>query len=550
MTSFYEDVLDSNLRLELQTASALAEMVDSPRSLAVHLLLQNAEYGQLIEMETDPTLYSCPQKFADDYMITDLLSKSVNLPLGIDREAKAKESFYDSERLCKLTNDRLSRVPKEWSSRIHSLELRIKSMLPPIRKRDLLFIEEGFRFGPGATTGAGGHGSTLSEKYNKELHLTQGLIPFYRPILGERWWNTVRKPEVVKGNRFTVVPKNAKTDRGICIEPSLNIYVQLGIGKIIRRNLKRFSIDLNTQTVNQKCAERAYRDNLATIDLSKASDTVSYGCVELLIPPDWLTLLNLARSSFTNIDGNDIPLEKFSSMGNGFTFELESLIFAAIAFDCVPEAEHGDVSVFGDDIIVPQAYTSSVIETLEFLGFKVNAKKSFLAGSFFESCGTDYHFGVPVRPFYLRQDPGSKIPYRIQIANNIRRYANMRSGGTSCCARFRPIWLSIFQKEKKDVRRCLVPASLGDVGFIVSHKEAKPQRLQHGLEGFMVKTVQSSATRRKSNSFGFLLSRLASFDPTGLPTYGREPIRGYLGRLKTKLIPVSHWDGGFEWDDV
>jgi hypothetical protein len=94
-------------------------------------------------------------------------------------------------------------------------------------------------------------------------------------------------------------------------------------------------------------------------------------------------------------------------MGNGYTFELESCIFAAICAECLSirghEAKLGeDLFVFGDDIIVPIDSADLVVSTLRWLGFETNNEKSFLKGPFRESCGGDFFNGTPVRGFYLK----------------------------------------------------------------------------------------------------------------------------------------------------
>jgi hypothetical protein len=227
-----------------------------------------------------------------------------------------------------------------------------------------------------------GSGSVLSDKYDEEIHLTYELMPFYRAMLGDRWWAETAHPVIVEGNRFTTVPKSAKTDRGICIEPTLNIYGQLGIGAILRSRLKRLGVNLSDQSWNQELARRAYSDHLATIDLSAASDSLSWSVVMEFLPSDWFELLELFRSSYTLVEDRYHENEKFSSMGNGYTFELESLIFAAVAYSAVPLCEHHLVGIYGDDIIVPQAYASDVVDALNYLGFKVNERKSFLLEAF------------------------------------------------------------------------------------------------------------------------------------------------------------------------
>jgi hypothetical protein len=90
-------------------------------------------------------------------------------------------------------------------------------------------------------------------------------------------------------------------------------------------------------------------------------------------------------------------------MGNGFTFELETLIFWAAA-KAVQEVRgcQGPLGVYGDDIIVPQLIVQEVISTLEEFGFTINKEKSFVDGRFFESCGGHYFDGVDVTPYYQK----------------------------------------------------------------------------------------------------------------------------------------------------
>jgi hypothetical protein len=97
-------------------------------------------------------------------------------------------------------------------------------------------------------------------------------------------------------------------------------------------------------------------------------------------------------------------------MGNGFTFELESLIFYALA---KATAERGgchdfevkrSIGVFGDDIIVPKRIAKDLITNMSLFGFTVNEEKSFLKGFFFKSCGADYYDCSDVRPFLLRRE--------------------------------------------------------------------------------------------------------------------------------------------------
>lgn len=550
MTKGLTLAIDSSLELELSVTQAICEVLDTPRSLAVWLLVENGEFQQLIDLAIDPCDYQDPQHFADDYLATSLLAKSENIPLEVDRKQVALQKFFESEDHCAKTNARLS--PHSHPEFFWKAKRLIQKTLGPLTRKTLDSIERSFSFGPGATTGVRGTRSVPSDKYDEEIHLTHELIPYYRSILGATWWGVRKNPVIVEGSKFTTVPKNAKTDRGICIEPTLNIYGQKGIGAYIRRRLRHvLNVDLNDQGINQRLASRAHSWGLATIDLSAASDTVSWKLVMEILPWEWFELLETFRCSHTLVDGRYVELEKFSSMGNGYTFELESLIFAATALSIVPFHEHHLVSVYGDDIVVPQAYANDVISALEYLGFKVNTSKSFLAGNFFESCGTDWFCGHSVRPFFLRKSrEHSDVPYTLQIANMLRMYSNMRLKGLACDRRFKPIWDALVRATPRVWRRALVPASFGDAGLISSFDEARPRSAssEGGIEGWKVQHVHVGPRRLRKKSVGRMLAALASLgNPEVLFTRGFEARRGLMGLPRTKWTTVSQWTKGLDW---
>lgn len=516
--------VSSDLAFELSCASALCEVLDTPRALTVFMLIKHEMWRELLDLKVDPLHYQDHSNFADDYLATSLLQKSANLPTGIDLHKAALDAFYASEDSCRRVNDKLiSTLTGGLPPLIERARSIIHKVLGPLTREDLDFVEASFRFGPGATTGVPGTGSVVSDKFDEEIHLTQSLVPYYKAILGQTWWESKTRPVVVEGNRFTSVPKNAKTNRGICVEPTLNIFVQLGIGQLLRRRLKRLGIDLSDQTKNQSLARMAYREKLATIDLSAASDSLAYLTVIRLLPEPWVELLEIARSPTTLVDGKIVNLEKYSSMGNGFTFELETLIFAAIAHAAC-SGDTSRVAVYGDDIIVPQKHAPLVIDALDFLGFSVNLKKTFLAGRFFESCGTDWFNSQPVRPFFLRKSKESKLPYTMQTANSLRRYAQLRLNGLGCDSRFRSLWVSLMTLTPEPWKSCKVPLSLGDVGLIVSEQEARMKRRpRNQLEGWVVRTVSLTTVRKRKRTIGRLLAALACGSPE--PTYGMEPDR-------------------------
>lgn len=197
------------------------------------------------------------------------------------------------------------------------------------------------------------------------------------------------------------VPKNAKTHRSIVKEPSLNTMIQLALGDYMAKRLHAFGIDIRNQEINKSLAkEGSLTGELGTLDLSSASDTISTEIVYELLPPEWAFMLATARSEKVLLDGSVVDLEKFSSMGNGYTFPLETLIFWALASSAT---EDGFASVYGDDIIVGTHSVERVMRLLEVCGFSINRKKSYWKGSFRESCGGDFLSGIDIRPYYHKK---------------------------------------------------------------------------------------------------------------------------------------------------
>lgn len=191
---------------------------------------------------------------------------------------------------------------------------------------------------------------------------------------------------IVHGSRFSTVPKNNDKDRPINIEPFGNILVQRAIGNGIR-DLLRTNYGVNLDTLAQDHRRKISDLEFATIDLSNASDSVSKALCEFLLPTWFLKKLYDARSPF--ILGPDKmyhEVSKISSMGNGYTFELMTLLLLSLGkvFD-------DQFSVYGDDILIPCTKAPRFISVIESIGFVVNKEKSFVDGPFRESCGANYH---------------------------------------------------------------------------------------------------------------------------------------------------------------
>lgn len=255
---------------------------------------------------------------------------------------------------------------------------------------------------------------------------------------------------LVQYNKIASVPKDAFEDRIIASEPLLNQLCQMAADKEMRLKLRRYGIDLRDQERNQVLAREGSLggDNpRCTIDLRNASGSI--GC-ELVREAtayckEWFICLNAIRSpAYQNPCAED-PTEThryhmFSSMGNGFTFPLETIIFAAIcltAHDYCGTAP--DYRCYGDDLVVRQNEALVVLEILRHFGFKANADKTFIFGSFRESCGADWYSGTAVRPIVF-DTPLETFEERVRIHNALVRLPNAEDARylSGCCVSWFP----------------------------------------------------------------------------------------------------------------
>jgi hypothetical protein len=225
--------------------------------------------------------------------------------------------------------------------------------------------------------------------------------------------------------------------------------------------------------------------------MSSASDTISYNVILELLSPDWFELLDAARSQYFTYEGRRYPLEKISSMGNAFTFELESLIFLALArATCeVLRIRADKVNVYGDDVIIPVAAYDLFSEILNCLGFEVNQAKSFKQGPFRESCGKDWFLGSEVRPLFLKSSP---TPATVMYwCNHIRRCAGPFVGDPTY---FR-WWSSLKRLVPKAFHKLEGPDGQGDGHFIIPKHEYTGNRYHDkkdkGWEGWGFYTIES-----------------------------------------------------------
>ncbi len=507
----------------LQAIQEVLTGLDTPRSLAVSIILRD-DPAQLKTLAFDPSHYRNGAEVADAYLATEIASKAQFLNTGFDLKAIAMEKFWKSELLCKQTNSRLKRLhldpsyrgPNVWM--LSAFMRKIAAVLVGYSP-DELFGEA--NWGPGVSTLLNGAEVSATNKFQHEVGITRDLYSLIQPVMKEAYplWSEVLTenkefPAFQVGNKVTTVPKTAFTDRVIAVEPGINLWFQKGVGNMIRERLKVHGIDLNSQERNQELSRRASKDGtLATIDFSSASDTISSSIVSEFFPAHWHTLMDRCRSHFGLIEGKPVRWEKFSSMGNGFTFELESLIFYAAATSVCEylRLPTRDISVYGDDVLIPVGAVDLFSSFCTFLGFTINPKKSFSLGLFRESCGAHYYDGMDVKPVYLKVNARSTLELYRQL-NAIRRLAWRRGNTQFCDSRLKNAWLSLYRLVPRTLR-LFGSDGTGDGIIIGNFDEASPVLAKHRSrtlwwEGYFVRQLQPVAMLRQSEEVGLLLARL------------------------------------------
>lgn len=298
-------------------------------------------------------------------------------------------------------------------------------------------------------------------------------------------------------------------------------YAQQALSRPLVEQLKRTYplnqlLGFDNQIPNQEMAQiGSLSGDLATLDLSEASDRVMNCHVLTMMESAGIfrDAVQDCRSGRADVLGEVITLSKFASMGSALTFPIEAMFFLCLIMMGI---EHelkrpltakdvkslvGVVRVYGDDIIVPVEYVSSVIAVLEDYSLKVNARKSFWSGSFRESCGKEYYKGHDVSIVKVRSLlPSSRSDTR-QIVSTVSLRNQLYMAGYWGTAK----WID-------DYLGRLIPfpivestsAGLGRHSYIFPYqKEREHKKLQSPLVRAMVVTYK--IPRRETDGVSALL---------------------------------------------
>lgn len=545
-----------------KSALRMFESLNTPISLSCYILLKNKEYKQLVEKDISPLSYSTAWDFQKDNQSVSFLKKNSIFPTGVDLDDVAFVKFMEADESCRQTNMNLDKILRTEVYARHILHMaarKIDEYLTCVR-----ISMDDLRFGPGASSSCSSDSISIPGKLLSTLDCSfsaRWLIPkilsipgFFKASRSKESdgisYSSLKPPQVqiVNSNRLIFVPKNSKTNRAICIEPHINIMGQLMVGAALRRALFLAGNDLSgkAEKINISLAQRGSIDgSYATIDLESASDTISYALVRKLLPEKWFELLATLRSEYTTLpDGTTHFNEKFSSMGNGFTFELESLIFYSIA-QAVKDYEKcsGTISVFGDDIVCPTEIAGKIISVLTTFGFKINQKKTFISGPFRESCGSDFFNGVNVRAYHFK----GEYPYvsdLFKVLNGIRHSASrfcLLNGpdGPFCHSILRPAWNVIFQSIPKDIR-LFGPSSFGDQ-VIWSPRSYANTNVIYGIR--KIRYIAVLPKKRSLQTFPIGIALVSLLMGSGSSISIRGPS---TRKVRTAAISTWCWDEG-DW---
>lgn len=354
-------------------------------------------------------------------------------------------------------------------------------------------IADNFGVGNGANIGVKGT-SLISKLGLSDLSATSSCLQdlYRRAIASNPTWADVefvrsrhRDSAIVQGSRLSFVPKTREISRTICTEPVLNMLFQKGIGITLEAALRRVSgIDLSVQPQKNRELARlgSMTGEFGTIDLSSASDSMSLTLVREFFPKQLVTWLERTRSPVTVLpDGRVIDLHMVSSMGNAYTFPLQTIFFCSlvygayrvksIKFDRPFGQSLGNFAVFGDDIIVKKEVYDFLLRLLSICGFSVNVDKSFNTTDFRESCGLDFMNGHDIRGVYIKHllDDGDKYSAINRLNNWSARHGI-----------FLPNTIGFL---RKGLRSLLVPFDEADTAGIKAPLELCKHRLRPSRNG-------------------------------------------------------------------
>lgn len=238
-------------------------------------------------------------------------------------------------------------------------------------------------------------GSEKQHLWFRNIYLKQD------PLLGE----IVRKCVIqdVCCLKVALAPKSYKIMRPILPNTLIGNFHSAGLGKVLEDRLRIAGLDIRKLQEKHKEYAKTFSSTRShvTADLSSASDSITRALVEELLPKEWFDALDIDTFSSIDVGGTVRPNPCFCTMGIGYTFPLQTLIFYSLlkAIQELARCTTGFCSVYGDDLVYPRKIHNFVSVIFPMLGFLLNMDKTYAKEYFRESCGADFYRGVDVRPF-------------------------------------------------------------------------------------------------------------------------------------------------------
>lgn len=551
-------VFRPDAELDTQFALKFFEALDTPLSLGLALLLKSGDHAQIAGYKYDPNREICGKLVRDNLAASSLLRKYKGLKTDIDTRAAAISSFKQGEIDCSVTNDRFRNPtldPLYTGANVwlhNAFTRKIGKILGTYRKEDFFNLGA---WGPGSTISITGNDTGAIRKFRCERQITAKLYALIKDELVNEYPNWFPRQDVVDSlvlvtcSELLTVHKNAVTDRTIFKEAGITTWFQKSLGLSIRGCLMRHGYDLNSTVRSKEIARQgSLTGSSVTVDFENASNTIAKLMVRESITDEvWYTLLETCRTpSYTLDKGKSFNIfEMFSSMGNGYTFELESLIFVAAAEACHDYygLAYDDISVHGDDITINIEAYDLYRSFCEFLGFRVNDRKSFSSGYFRESCGAYFFNGSDVKPYFLKEKSNdAKSIFR--LANGVTSVAHRYRNCDGRDIRFLPLHRYLTTQLPSDLR--LSGAVIqGDVCIHVDFDECAPTVAQNGHEGYLVPALLDIPVSLETTSPAVLLARL--WYPSRDMAYANKSNLRVVTRTSCKLVFVHQWYNHGPW---
>lgn len=415
------------------------------------------------------------------------------------------------------------------------------------------------RFGRRASVGISARNACEAERWELPLSGSLEQISWFDSEMSqidcvqEYWMNQLESDpnrsnyQETSSLKLTLVPKTFKSLRSIMPNTTIGSYMSFGLGEMIRRRLKRVGCNISTQQMRHRylAREASVHGLHVTLDLSAASDSISVPLVRRLFPDDWYNVLCQSRIGHVRLpDGSEYESNTFCTMGIGYTFPLQTLVFlsilTAIQATLFHRLDRRTISVYGDDMIYAVRMHSQVLTVFEELGFIVNVDKTFHEGHFRESCGGDYFRGVDVRPFQPRNDAAcvSSVAYEAILYKYINGLL-MRWSEYEISSTLRYLLsevVSLVGKAKVVPHdypdeagiKCSTP---GCWDFLSSANSAKPVHIGHGVFRFSYLSAKSSLRKENRHEPYYWISLRGS----------SLPHHDLFGGLHTQTLGSGEW---------